>query len=111
VAAVKPERPEPGTPTPKPEPSVVKSPPRSRSRTCWRWRHAALLPLQQAELPIFFLCFTAASPSCPGTRGEKPPRPCCGPGLRAEAGPSLVSSLFECCPLTRTAPPRRPAVA
>jgi hypothetical protein len=44
-------------------------------------------------------------------RGEKPPRPCCGPGLRAEAGPSLVSSLFECFPLSRTAPPRKPAVA
>jgi hypothetical protein len=49
VAAARPERPEPGTPTPKPEPSVVKSPPRSRSRTCWRRRRAALLLLQQAE--------------------------------------------------------------
>jgi hypothetical protein len=49
---------------------------------------------------VFFLYSTApSSPPCPGTRGEKPPRPCCGPGLRAEAGPSLVSSLFECCPL------------
>jgi hypothetical protein len=45
VAAAKPERPEPGTPTPKPEPSVVKSPPRGRSRTCWRRRRAALLLL------------------------------------------------------------------
>jgi hypothetical protein len=27
------------------------------------------------------------------------PSPCCGPGLRVEAGPSLVSSLFACCPL------------
>jgi hypothetical protein len=55
---------------------------------------------------------TAASPPCPGAQGEpQPPRPCCGPGLRAEAGPSLVSLLFVCCPLSRTAPPRRPAVA
>jgi hypothetical protein len=30
--------------------------------------------------------YTAASPSCPGTRGEFPPSPCCGPGHRAEAG-------------------------
>jgi hypothetical protein len=45
VAAAKPKQPEPGTLTPKPEPSVVKSPPRNRSRTCWRWRRAALLPL------------------------------------------------------------------
>jgi hypothetical protein len=44
-------------------------------------------------------------------RGEKPPRPCCGPGLRAEAGPSLVSSLLVCYLLSYTAPPRRPAVA
>jgi hypothetical protein len=42
---------------------------------------------------------------------RNPPRPCCGPGLRAEAGPSLVSSLFVCCLLSRIAPPRRPAVA
>jgi hypothetical protein len=48
VAAAKPEQLEPGTPTPKPEPSVVKSPPRNRSRTCWRRRRVALLPLQQA---------------------------------------------------------------
>jgi hypothetical protein len=45
------------------------------------------------------------------TRGEKPPSPCCGPGHRAEAGPSHVSSLFVCCLLSRIAPPRRPAVA
>jgi hypothetical protein len=96
VATAKPERPEPGTPTPKPEPSVVKSPPRSRSRTCWRRRRAALLPLRQAEPPVFFLCCTApSSPPCPGTQGEpQPPSPCCGPGLRAEAGPSLMGSLF-----------------
>jgi hypothetical protein len=59
MSAAKPEQPEPETPTPKPEPSVVKSPPRNRSRTCWRRRRAALLPLQQAEPPVFFLCSTA----------------------------------------------------
>jgi hypothetical protein len=51
VAAAKPEQPEPGTLMPKPESSVVKSPPRNRSRTCWRRRRAALLPLHQAEPP------------------------------------------------------------
>jgi hypothetical protein len=97
VAAAKPERPEPGTPTPKPEPSVVKSPPRSRSRTCWRRRRATLLPLQQAELPIFF---HAAPPRLLRRRVQErkvslnPSSPCCGPGLRAEAGPSLTGSLF-----------------
>jgi hypothetical protein len=40
-----------------------------------------------------------------------PPSPCCGPGLRAEAGPSLVRSLYVCRLLSRIAPPRRPAVA
>jgi hypothetical protein len=51
-----------------------------------------------------------SSPPCPGAQGEpQPPSPCCGPGLRAEAGPSLVSSLYVArCPL---APPRRPVVA
>jgi hypothetical protein len=44
------------------------------------------------------LLVTAASPPCP-EREVRNPRPCCGPGLRAEAGPSLVSSLFESCPL------------
>jgi hypothetical protein len=104
VAAAKPEQPEPGTPTPKPEPSVVKSPPRNRSRTCWRRRRVALPPLQQAGPSLLPLLHCAASPSCPGS-------PCCGPDLRAEAGPSHVSSLLVCCPLSRTAPPRRPAVA
>jgi hypothetical protein len=33
---------------------------------------AALLPLLQA-VPLLVEPFTAASPSCPGTRGEKPP--------------------------------------
>jgi hypothetical protein len=74
VAAAKPEQPEPGMPTPKPEPSVVKSPPRNRSRTCWRRHRAALLPLQQAEPPVFFLCSTApSSPLCPGAQGEPQP--------------------------------------
>jgi hypothetical protein len=51
--------------------------------------------------PVFFLCSTApSSPPCSGAQGEpQPPSPCCGPGLRVEAGPSLVSSLFECCPM------------
>jgi hypothetical protein len=44
-----PQQSEPRTPTPKPKPPVVKSPPQSRSRTCWRWRRAALLPLPRAE--------------------------------------------------------------
>jgi hypothetical protein len=109
VAVAKPEQPEPGTPTPKPEPSVVKSPPRNRSRTCWRQRRAALLPLHQAEPPVFFLCSTAPSSlPCPGAQGEpQPPRPCCGPGLRAEAEPSLVSSLSSVTFLDRCPAPRR----
>jgi hypothetical protein len=69
---------------------------------------AALLPLLQA-IP------RCSSPP-PRRRVQESkvsltPSPCCGPGLRAEAGPSLVSSLFECCPLSRIAPPRRPTVA
>jgi hypothetical protein len=50
---------------------------------------------------------TTSSPSCQGAQGEpQPPRPCCGPGLRAEAEPSLVSSLssvliLDCCPAPR----------
>jgi hypothetical protein len=109
VAVAKPEQPEPGTPTPKPEPSVVKSPPRNRSRTCWRQRRAALLPLHQAEPPVFFLCSTAPSSlPCPGAQGEpQPPRPCCGPGLRAKAEPSLVSSLSSVTFLDRCPAPRR----
>jgi hypothetical protein len=100
VASANPERPEPGTPTPKPEPSVVKSPPRNRSWTYWRGS-------------VVLLCSTApSSPPCLGAQGEpQPPSPCCGPGLRAEAGPSHLSSLLVCCLLFCTAPPRRPAVA
>jgi hypothetical protein len=109
VAAAKPEQPELGTRTPKLEPSVVKSPPQNRSQTCWRRRHAALLPLHQAEPPVFFLCSTAPSLlPCPGAAGEpQPPRPCCGLGLRAEAEPSLVSSLSSVPFLDRCPAPRR----
>jgi hypothetical protein len=60
VAAAKPERPVPRTPTPKPEPSVVKSPPRSRSRTCRRRRRAAL-PLHQVEPRFCIPCSASAS--------------------------------------------------
>jgi hypothetical protein len=50
---------------------------------------------------------TTSSPLCPGAQGEpQPPRTCCGPGLRAEAEPSLVSSMssvliLDCCPAPR----------
>jgi hypothetical protein len=69
--------------------------------------------------PLCFLCsrpfhatrFTS-SPPCPGAQGEpQPPSPCCGPGLRAEAGPNHVSSLLVCCLLSRIVPPCRPVVA
>jgi hypothetical protein len=51
---------------------------------------AALLPLLQA-VPLLV---TTSSPPCPERKVINPPRPCCGPSLRAEAGPSLVSSLL-----------------
>jgi hypothetical protein len=59
VAAAKPERPEPGTPTPKPEPSVVKSPPRNRSRTCWKTVSCCSASPAASRAPVFFLCPTA----------------------------------------------------
>jgi hypothetical protein len=70
-----------------------------------------------AELNPCFLCpstrstsgfaATAPPPSLPRRPSLRPvvtevstiPSPCCGPNLRAEAGQSLVSSLFVCCPL------------
>jgi hypothetical protein len=70
-----------------------------------------------AELNPCFLCSstrsasgfaaTAPQPSLPRHLSLRPvvtevntiPSPCSGPSLRAEAGPSLVSSLFVCCPL------------
>jgi hypothetical protein len=68
--------------------------------------------------PPYFLCsrpFHAARSTTSSSRPEREVStkalPCCGPGLRAEAGPSHVSSLLVCCPLSRTAPPCRPAVA
>jgi hypothetical protein len=75
MAAAKPERPEPGTPTPKPEPSVVKSPPRSRSQTCWTRRHAALLLLQQDEPRSSSSAPPRRLAAVSRTRGEKPPSP------------------------------------
>jgi hypothetical protein len=106
VAAAKPEQPEPGTPTPKPEPSVVKSPPRNRSRACWRLRRAALLPLHQAEppslLPLLHRTFFAPSPERQEAGAAAQGRCRCGSrGPRRSASPAPGYSTLL------VSPPRR----
>jgi hypothetical protein len=100
-----------------------------RSRP-WSSRHRGVGagPAGDGVVLLYFPCSKPSRPasSAPGrsaalhraffavvsrTRGEKPPSPCCGPGHRAEAGPSLVSSLFVCddrCPAPHRREPGMP---
>jgi hypothetical protein len=78
---------------------------RSWSRTSQGPRRCPCFASPASFSPVVPGCSTAPRHHCLVVTSGVPmsttttPSPCCGPGLRVEAEPRLVSSLFVCCPM------------